>query len=51
MTFTITGTPDVNAKTDATTSTFSFAPSTTLLDLSGNAASGTYVTPTALTLF
>lgn len=51
VTFTITGTPDVNAKTDATTSTFSFAPSTTLLDLSGNAASGTYVTPTALTLF
>ena len=51
MTFTITGTPDANAKTDATTCSFTFTPSPALQDPAGNAAGGTYTTPTAITLF
>jgi Chitobiase/beta-hexosaminidase C-terminal domain len=51
VTFTITGTPDANAKTDATTSSFTFTPSPALQDLAGDAAGGTYTTPAAITLF
>ena len=51
VTFTITGTPDANTSTAATTSSFTFTPSTTLQNLGGDAASGTYTTPTPITLF
>ena len=51
VTFTITGTPDANAKKGTTTAKIVFVPNPALADLAGDAAAGSYTMPTAITWF
>ena len=51
VTFTITGTPDANAKKVTTTAKIVFVPNPALADLAGDAAAGSYTMPTAITWF
>jgi len=51
VTFTITGTPDGNAKKSTATAKIIFVPSPALADLAGDAAAGSYTMPTAITWF